>query len=91
MFYSTESDFPSFPNVRLIDQALKTLKNSVSTHLEHEARLERICSGWHQNWLSQFEQLRVRIENLEARLSPWMTERPDGPRLAMIPAHEEVA
>lgn len=91
MFYSTESACPSFPNVRLIEQALSTLKNSVSTHLEQEARLDRLCSGWSQNWMSQFEQLRHRIDELEARLSPWMVEPADGPRLAMIPHHEEVA
>lgn len=91
MFYSSESDCSSFPNVRLIEQALKTLKQSVSTHLEHETRLERLCQGWHQNWLSQCDQLRLRIETLEARLAPWMTERADGPRLAVISQQEETA
>lgn len=91
MSYSTESECPSFPNVHLIEQAFKTLKQSVSTHLEQETRLERLCTGWHQNWMSQCEQLRMRIETLEARLAPWLTDRNDGPRLAVIAHHEEVA
>lgn len=91
MSYSTESECPSFPNLHLIEQALHSLKQSVSAHLEQESRLERLCMGWHQNWLTQFEQLRMRIDALEARLTPWMVERGDGPRLAMIAHHEEVA
>ncbi len=91
MSYSTESDCSSFPNVRLIEQALKTLKQSISTHLEQETRLERLCLGWQQSWLSQFEQLRTRVEKLEARLAPWMTDHVEGPRLALMLHQEEVA
>lgn len=91
MFHSTDPNHTSFPNVRLIEQALKSLKNNLSVHFEQEARLEQLFSGRMQNWTTQFEQLRHRIEELEARLSPWMVEPADGPRLAMIAPQEEVA
>ena len=91
MFHSTKSELMDFPNVRLIEQAIKTLKQSVLSHLERETRLERLCLGWQQKWLSQCEQLRIRIESLEAQLAPWMTDRADGPRLAVISRHEDVA
>ena len=88
MFHPTESDSPIPQNMRLIEQALKTLKQNVS---DHETRLERLSLNWHQTWLSQCEQLRNRIDTLEARLSPWMAERPDGPRLAVISHQEDAA
>ncbi len=91
MFYSTESDRPSFSTVHLIDQALTTLKQSVATQLEQETRLERLCLGWQKSWLSQCEQLRVRIEMLEARLAPWMTDNAEGPRLALVSHNDDVA
>lgn len=91
MYYSTESECPSLPKLHLIEQALNSLKQSVQAHLDQESRLERLCLGWHQNWQMQLEQLRMRIEALEARLSPWMIERGEGPRLAMINHHEDVA
>jgi hypothetical protein len=91
MFQSNEPDCSPFPNGRLIEQAFKSLKQSVTTHLEHESRLERYCLGWQQNWMSQCEQLKNRIEALEARLAPWMTEPVDGPRLAMISRQDDAA
>lgn len=90
MFHTISSD-SHFPNVRLIEQALKTLKQSVESHLEQETRLERLCRGWQQNWLSQCEQLHTRIDRLEAQLAPWMTNREEGPRLAVVSRHEDVA
>ena len=91
MFHPMESNSPSLPNVRLIETALKSLKQSVSSHLESETRLERMCLGWQQKFLSQCEQLRARIDSLEAQLAPWMNDRTDGPRLAVMSQHEEVA
>lgn len=89
MFHTT-SDATHFPNVRLIEQALRTLKQSVETHLEQETRLERLCRGWQQNWLAQSEQLRNRIDKLEAQLAPWMA-REDGPRLSLVSHKEDAA
>ena len=76
---------------QLIEQAIKTLKQSVASHLEQETRLERMCRGWQQKWMTQCEQLRNRIETLEAQLMPWMTERAEGPRLAVISRSEDAA
>jgi hypothetical protein len=45
--------------------------------------------GWQQKWSSHCDQLRTQIETLETRLSPWMFERSEGPRLAVISQHEE--
>ncbi|WP_010588099.1 hypothetical protein [Schlesneria paludicola] len=88
MFRPTESDSPSVPNLRLIEQALKALKQNVN---DQETRLDRLCVSWHKTWLSQCDDLRNRIDTLEARLSPWMNERPDGPRLAVISQQEDAA
>ena len=89
MFPSIESELPSMANVRLIEQAMKSLKQNVAIHLERESRLERFYMGWQQKWLLQCEQLRVRIESLEAQLSPWMVDQTEGPRLALVSHPEE--
>ena len=91
MLVSSDSEYLNLPNVRLIEQALKNLKRCVSEHFEQEARFERVCVQWHQDWRSQFEQLRARIDGLEARLAPWMIEPTEGPRLARLAPQEEVA
>ena len=72
MPHSSESDCPSFSNLRLVEQAMNSLKQSVMAHLESETRLERIYLGWQQKWISQFNQLRMQIEAVEARISPWL-------------------
>lgn len=91
MFHSSESEVSSFMNSRLIEQALKSLKQTIALHHEREQRLERLYSGWQQQWLSKYEQLRMQIETLEARLAPWMMDRTDGPRLAVVSHHEDAA
>ena len=91
MLQSSDSEFSSFPKFRLIEEAMSSLKKSVSAHLECETRLERLYLGWQQKWLSQFNQLRMQIETLEARISPWMSDPADGPRLAVVSHHEDVA
>ena len=91
MFVPTETHDPSFSKIRLIDQAIKTIKQNLLAHLEQESRLHRIFTFGQEKWLSQCEQLRNRIELLEARISPWMTEPAERPRLAVIPLQEESA
>lgn len=91
MFHSTESDSPSLPNVRHLEQALGSLMQSVTSHFDRESRLERFSLGWQQKWFTQFEQLRSRIDALEAQLAPWMTDRNEGPRLAVVPQSEDAA
>ena len=91
MFYSTESDCPSLSSVRLVERALMTLKQSVATHLEHKTRLERLCVGWQKSWTSQCDELKYRIDVLEARLAPWMTDAAEAPRLAVVLHQEDAA
>ena len=86
----SESDFPSTSHICLIEQALNTLKHTVSAHLECETRLEQLYLGWQQSWLSQFSQLHVQIEALEARISPWINETGHSPRLAVVSHHDDV-
>ena len=89
MFVPTESHGPSFSKIRLIDQAIKGVKQNLVAHLEKESRLHHLFAVGQEKWLAQCEQLRSRIELLEARISPWMTEPADRPRLAVIPRQEE--
>ncbi len=91
MFVPTESHCPSLSKIRLIDQAIKHMKQNLVAHLEHESRLHRLFAVGQEKWLSQCEQLRSRIDLLEARISPWMTEPADRPRLAVIPRQDESA
>jgi hypothetical protein len=91
MFVPTTSDSPAFPSVHRMQQALSRLKRGVASHVEHESRLHKLFAVCQEKWLSQFEQLRTRIETLEARLAPWMTDRDEGPRLAVVPPQEDAA
>lgn len=90
MFVLTESDRPAFSNVRLIEQAVTRMKQSIAQQFERESRMQRLFNSSHEKWMAQSEQLRTRIETLEARLAPWMTEQFEGPRLALV-AHQEDA
>lgn len=91
MFVLTESDRPAFSNVRLIEQAVTRMKQSVAQQFERESRMQRLFTSSHEKWMTQCEQLRSRIEALEARLAPWMTERVEGPRLAVVDHEDETA
>jgi hypothetical protein len=91
MFVPTHSECPAFPTVRRMEFALARLKKGVSAHVEQESQFHRMFATCQEKWLSQFEQLRARIEALEARLAPWMTDREAGPRLAVVPPHEDAA
>ena len=91
MSVPTENTFLTLPDARLIEQAIRTLKQSVQVQVESESRLQRLCSAWQGNWSTQCDQLRIRIELLEARLAPWIADVTDGPRLAVISQHEDAA
>lgn len=90
MLQSSESDFSSIPNSCLLEQAMYALKQTVSAHLECESRLERLYLGWQQRWFSQFSQIRMQIEALESRISPWINEASHAPRLAVVSHQEDV-
>ena len=91
MFVPTTSDRPAFPHVQQVEQALSNLRQRVTVHVERESRLHQLFAVCQERWLSQFEQLRNRIEMLEARLAPWMTDRDEGPRLAVVPTQEDAS
>ena len=91
MFVPNSTECPKFPGVHRMEQAVSRLTLGVAAHMERESQLQRLFAVCQEKWLSQFEQLRIRIETLEARLAPWMTDRDEGPRLAVIPPHDEVA
>ena len=89
MFVPTHSDCQAFPGIRHMEFAILRLKESVAAHADKESLFYLKFAICQEKWSSQFEQLRARIENLEARLAPWMTERDEGPRLAVVPRSEE--
>ena len=91
MSVPTENSLLTFPDARLIEQALRTLKQSVQVQVETESRLQRLCTAWQGNWSTQCNQLQNRIEMLEARLAPWIADVTEGPRLAVISQHEDAA
>lgn len=91
MFVPTHSDCPAFPNVRQMENALLRLKQGVATQVERESQLHRLFATCQEKWLAQFEQLRTRIDALEARLAPWMTDADAGPRLTVVPTQEDAA
>ena len=91
MSVPTENSLMTFPDARLIEQALRTLKQSVQVQVETESRLQRLCTAWQGNWSTQCNQLHSRIEMLEARLAPWIADVTEGPRLAVISQHEDAA
>lgn len=91
MFVPPHSDRPSFPSVQHMERALLRLKQGVSTHLERESQLHQMFAACQEKWLAQIDQLRLRIEMLEARLAPWMTDASTGPRLSVVPQQEDAA
>ena len=91
MFVPTESHGTSFSKIRLINQAIKCMKQNLVAHLEQESRLHRLFAVGQEKWLSQCEQLRNQIEILEARISPWMSEPAERPKLTVISRQEEPA
>ena len=52
MFVPTESHCPSLSKIRLIDQAIKHMKQNLVAHLEHESRLHRLFAVGQENWSS---------------------------------------
>lgn len=66
MFVPPHSDRPSFPSVQHMERALLRLKQGVSTHLERESQLHQMFAACQEKWLAQIDQLRLRIEMLEA-------------------------
>lgn len=70
------------------EMALRALKKDVTNHIDKESRLCRFYGQWHENWLSRAEQLRQQVNELEARLAPWLP-RDESLRLTVVTRSEE--
>jgi hypothetical protein len=71
------------PFVVRAELALKDLKDRVTAHIHRESQIRRIYAEWQENLLSQTDQLRRHVAELEARLAPWIP-RGDSLRLAVV-------
>lgn len=76
------------PFVARAEQALRTLQGHIMTHTDRETNLRRMCGELQETWLSRIDQLRQQVNELEARLAPWMP-RGDAFRLAVVAQNEE--
>jgi hypothetical protein len=76
------------PFVIRAEEALRTLKQRVTNHIDRESRLCRVYGEWQETCLTRAEQLRQQFGELEARLAPWMP-RGESPRLAVVTRAEE--
>lgn len=88
MSFSRSEAAESSPFVVRAELALQALKQHVLTHLNRESQLRRAYSDLHDSWLSRVESLRQQINELEARLAPWIP-REEVPRLAVVSRVEE--
>lgn len=84
---ASDSVAPS-PFVVRAELALRALKNDVTNHIDKESRLCRFYGQWHENWMSRAEQLRQQVNELEARLAPWLP-RDESLRLSVVTRNEE--
>lgn len=84
MFVPSDSRVPMMSSLQHMEQAVSRLMRGVATHIDRETRLTRMFAACQDQWMSQFEDLRSRIEALEARLAPWIRDQEDGPRLAVV-------
>jgi ferritin-like metal-binding protein YciE len=90
MFVSTECFSPPVRGIHRMEHAITRLKQGLAANAEREVRLRRLFAGHQQKWLSDLEQLRDKIELLEAQLAPWMIDRDEGPRLTVVTHQESV-
>jgi len=88
MSFSPSQAVEQSPFVIRAEEALRTLKQNVTNHIDRESRLCRIFGEWQETWLSRAEQLRHQVSELESRLAPWMP-RGETLRLAAVSRTEE--
>ena len=72
------------------EQALSTLRLRVTRHVDQQSRLKQFYRDWQQNWLDRAESLHEQMNELEARISPWLP-REVSPRLSVMSVMEEAA
>ena len=78
------------PDVLRAEQALQTLRLRVTKHADQQSRLKQFYRDWQQNWLDRAEHLHEQMNELEARISPWLP-REVSPRLSVMSVLEEAA
>ena len=78
------------PDVLRAEQALQTHRLRVTKHADQQSRLKQFYRDWQQNWLDRAEHLHEQMNELEARISPWLP-REVSPRLSVLSVLEEAA
>lgn len=78
------------PDVLRAEQALQTLRLRVTKHADQQSRLKQFYRDWQQTWLDRAEHLHEQMNELEARISPWLP-REVSPRLSVLSVLEEAA
>ncbi len=76
--------------VRRAEEALLTLRHRVTSHVEQQTRLKQFCRDWQQDRLYRTEHLREQMNELEARIAPWLP-REQSPRLSVMTPREDAA
>jgi hypothetical protein len=85
---STSDAVEESPFVVRAEQALRTLQGHIMTHSNRESNLRRMCGELQETWLSRINQLRQQVNELEARLAPWMPHG-ESLRLAVVAQHDD--
>lgn len=78
------------PEVLRAEQALQTLRLRVTRHTDQQSRLKQFYRDWQQNWLDRAEHLHQQMNELEARISPWLPHEAS-PRLSVMSVLDEAA
>ena len=89
LFDSSDSTLVASDVLRA-EQALLTLRLRVTKHTDQQSRLKQFYRDWQQNWLDRAEHLHEQMNELEARISPWLP-REVSPRLSVLSVLEEAA
>lgn len=88
MFVSPSEALEPCPFVVRAEQSLQALKHHVTAHINRESHLCRLYSEWQETWMNRTNQLRQQINELEARLSPWIA-RHESVRLSIVARADE--
>lgn len=86
----TETPFDDSVVFAQAELALLTLKKQVLVHSEQRSRLDQLQRDWHLEFVNRSEQIRHQIDQLQARLAPWIP-RDSKPVLGVVSFGEEAA
>ena len=76
--------------IQRAEEALLTLRHRVAAHANQQSRLRQFYWDWQQNWQHRTEHLRGQMNELEARIAPWLP-REQSPRLSVLTPLDEAA